>query len=720
MRCCRGWPSAEMTSGRAPRCRHARAGGSREAPRGPAVPHRPAALPRRHPPPRAAPRRVRAEPSRARAACRGSTRRRRSPCRGSSPSSPGATSPGGSSRSRPGSRPTASPGPRGRPWPIPACASSASRWPSWPPGTPYAAVDGCERVTVALRAAPRARRRGRGAGAGRAGPSRDGARQRAPPAAVQPGATWTAAFAGAAVRIRERFGHGRCSAVPLEPRGIVARLGGRSSHRLDRDPDPVRLSRRAGPSLRASGEPRAGDRAGHGRRLRPEDARDARGRRRGRARAGRRPARQVDGDAAREPRGRLPGAGGADGRWRRRPTPNGVLLGLRARLVSDAGAYHIYPLTQALEPLGTCAILPGPYRTPAYAYECLAVATNKPPLGAYRGVGMAFAAFAMERTLDLVADRLGVDPAEIRRRNLIPRDGYPFASAGGFVYDSGDLPRALEQALELSGYERLKQERDAARGHGRLQGVGLACYTEYTGMGSETYRRRGMVEVPGARGGAGGDARRCQRRLLRLLPVAGAGARDHDRPARGRPAGRAAGSRPGPPRGHADLAARDRHLREPGRHRSGRHGPARGRRRAGEGPRAGRVAARGPRGGPRPPRRRRDRPWRPRAPAAGGGAGAARSLAAGGRASPGPRAGPRGHAGVRPAGGRVLGRGSRGRGRGGRRDRPGFGPRLHRGRGLRAHRSIPRSWRARSTAPWRRASARRWARSSSTTGRASS
>ena len=176
---------------------------------------------------------------------------------------------------------------------------------------------------------------------------------------------------------------------------------------------------------------------------------------------------------------------------------SGVLLGLRARLLSDAGAYHIYPLTQALEPLGACAILPGPYRTPAYAYECVAVATNKPPLGAYRGVGMAFAAFAMERTIDLLADRLGVDPAEIRRRNLIPRDGYPFASAGGFVYDSGDLPTALEQALELAGYERLKQERDEARGHGRLLGVGLACYTEYTGMGSETYRRRGMVEVPG-------------------------------------------------------------------------------------------------------------------------------------------------------------------------------------------------------------------------------
>ena len=133
---------------------------------------------------------------------------------------------------------------------------------------------------------------------------------------------------------------------------------------------------------------------------------------------------------------------------------DGVLLGLRARIVSDAGAYHIHPLTQALEPFGTAAILPGPYRTPAYAYECMAIATNKPPLGAYRGVGMAFAAFVMERTLDLLADRLRLDPAEIRRRNLISRDAYPFTSAGGFVYDSGDLPKALEQALDLAGYDR--------------------------------------------------------------------------------------------------------------------------------------------------------------------------------------------------------------------------------------------------------------------------
>jgi carbon-monoxide dehydrogenase large subunit len=175
----------------------------------------------------------------------------------------------------------------------------------------------------------------------------------------------------------------------------------------------------------------------------------------------------------------------------------GVLLALRTRVVSDNGAYHIYPLTAALEPPGTASIIPGPYRTPAYAWEALAVATNKPPLGAYRGVGMTMGAFVMERTLDLLADRLGLDPAEIRRRNLISRDAYPFTSASGFVYDSGDYPKALEMALGLAGYDALKRERDAGRERGRFFGVGISCYTEYTGMGSATYRQRGMVEVPG-------------------------------------------------------------------------------------------------------------------------------------------------------------------------------------------------------------------------------
>jgi carbon-monoxide dehydrogenase large subunit len=175
----------------------------------------------------------------------------------------------------------------------------------------------------------------------------------------------------------------------------------------------------------------------------------------------------------------------------------GVLLALSARAISDGGAYHVYPLTGALEPLGSAGILPGPYRTPVYAYEAVTVATNKPPLGAYRGVGMTMGAFVMERLLDLVAERIGIDPVEIRRRNLIPREAYPFTSASGMTYDSGDYPRALEHVLAAVGYERLRRDQAAARAAGGLVGIGVACYTEYTGMGAEVFRRRGMPDVPG-------------------------------------------------------------------------------------------------------------------------------------------------------------------------------------------------------------------------------
>jgi len=361
--------------------------------------------------------------------------------------------------------------------------------------TAYAAVDGCERVTVNYDPLPAL------ADVDAALTPGAPVLHETAPGNVLVGGRFNrgdvdAAFARAAVRIRERFGHGRCAAVPLEARGIVARWedGDLTIWTGTQIPFVYRtaLARAFGlPESRVRViVPDTGGGFGQKMHVMPEDLAVA-----ALARAVARPVKWTEtrrenlqaASHAREGRMELEAAADADG----------VLLGLRARLLSDAGAYHIYPLTQALEPLGTAAILPGPYRTPAYAYEWMAVATNKPPLGAYRGVGMAFAAFAMERTLDLLADRLGMDPAEIRRRNLIPRDAYPFPSAGGFVYDSGDLPKALEQALDLAGYERLKQERDEARRHGRLLGVGLACYTEYTGMGSETYRRRGMVEVPG-------------------------------------------------------------------------------------------------------------------------------------------------------------------------------------------------------------------------------
>jgi carbon-monoxide dehydrogenase large subunit len=304
------------------------------------------------------------------------------------------------------------------------------------------------------------------------------------------------AFAAAAVVVRETFHHARLSASPLEPRGVIARWEGQALTLWTgtQVPHIVRAALAQAFGL-AEGQvrvivPDTGGGFGQKMHVMSEDLAVAAA-----ARRVNRPVKWTEtrrenlasASQAREARVEIEAATDA----------RGVVLGLRARIWSDAGAQHIYPLTASLEPMGTAGILPGPYRTPAYAYDVLAVATNKPPLGAYRGVGMTMGVFVMERALDICADRLGLDPAEIRRRNLIARDAYPFPSAAGFVYDSGDYPKALALALDLAGYERLVRERDAARRHGRLLGVGIACYTEYTGMGSETYRRRGMAHVAG-------------------------------------------------------------------------------------------------------------------------------------------------------------------------------------------------------------------------------
>jgi aerobic carbon-monoxide dehydrogenase large subunit len=304
------------------------------------------------------------------------------------------------------------------------------------------------------------------------------------------------AFAGAAVVLRERFTHGRCAAAPLEPRGVLADWDGETLTvwASTQIPSVLRSALAVSLALEESRvrvlAPDVGGGFGLKTHVFPEElAVAAIGRLVGR------PVKWVETRSeqlaaachAREQQMDVELA--ADGA--------GVVRGLRARVVSDAGAFHIHPLTGALEPLGSAAILPGPYRVEAYEQETLAVQTNKPPLGAYRGVGMTMGAFAMERLLDLLAERLALDPAEVRRRNFIPREAYPYVSASGLTYDSGDYPKALEQALALAGYEALRAEQQAARRAGRLLGVGLACYTEYTGMGSEVFRHRGMDDVRG-------------------------------------------------------------------------------------------------------------------------------------------------------------------------------------------------------------------------------
>jgi len=151
---------------------------------------------------------------------------------------------------------------------------------------------------------------------------------------------------------------------------------------------------------------------------------------------------------------------------------DGTLLGLRARLLADVGAYSIYPVTAALDPVTAAGILPGPYRILGYSYDAYAVATNKCPAGAYRGVGMTVGTFVRERIVDMVAARAGLDPAEVRRRNFIGADAFPFATASGLVLDSGDPTDAFDRLLRAAGYDELRADQRRA-GSATRRGIGL-------------------------------------------------------------------------------------------------------------------------------------------------------------------------------------------------------------------------------------------------------
>jgi aerobic carbon-monoxide dehydrogenase large subunit len=172
---------------------------------------------------------------------------------------------------------------------------------------------------------------------------------------------------------------------------------------------------------------------------------------------------------------------------------DGRILAIRATIFSCIGAYGIRPFGPLLDPLGTAGLIPGPYDIRDYEYSTYALATNQSPEGPYRGVGMVSAVLAHERLMDLTAAQLGLDPAEVRRINLVRPDQMPYRSVTGHPYESGDYPRALETALTAVDYRRARDEQRA----GRRIGIGLASYVEYTGAGSSTFVRRGMADIPG-------------------------------------------------------------------------------------------------------------------------------------------------------------------------------------------------------------------------------
>ena len=162
-------------------------------------------------------------------------------------------------------------------------------------------------------------------------------------------------------------------------------------------------------------------------------------------------------------------------------TRDGGIEALRARIVADLGAY-LYP-SSPTPPLNAALLITGVYAIPAAEVELLGVATTKAPTGPYRGAGRPEACYFVERMVDLVAGALELDPAEVRRRNFIRSDQFPYRTPLGWVYDSGDYPRALRDALRLVEYDRWRDEQRRVRMEGRFLGVGLAMYVERAGTG---------------------------------------------------------------------------------------------------------------------------------------------------------------------------------------------------------------------------------------------
>ncbi len=161
---------------------------------------------------------------------------------------------------------------------------------------------------------------------------------------------------------------------------------------------------------------------------------------------------------------------------------DGTILGLDVRSIANLGAY----LSTAAPGIPTWLfglMLSGPYRIPAIRCEVVGVLTNTAPVDAYRGAGRPEATYLLERMIDILARRLGIDPAEVRRRNFIEKDAFPYQTPTGVFYDSGDYLAAFEKALKKIGYEEFRRRQEEARRQGRLLGIGISSYVEICGLG---------------------------------------------------------------------------------------------------------------------------------------------------------------------------------------------------------------------------------------------
>ncbi len=160
---------------------------------------------------------------------------------------------------------------------------------------------------------------------------------------------------------------------------------------------------------------------------------------------------------------------------------DGTILGLRAKILADMGAYH--QLLTPLIPQLTALMLPGCYKIPAFDCEIVGVFTNKMSTDAYRGAGRPEAAYDIERLMDCAAGELKMDPAKFRSKNFPQPKEFPYTTAAGLTYDSANYQQSLKRALQLAGYDKLRARQAAGRKQGKYYGIGMSTYVEICAIG---------------------------------------------------------------------------------------------------------------------------------------------------------------------------------------------------------------------------------------------
>ena len=176
---------------------------------------------------------------------------------------------------------------------------------------------------------------------------------------------------------------------------------------------------------------------------------------------------------------------------------DGVLLGVDCEATVDSGAYSSYPFSACLEAAQVGSILPGPYKMQYYRCKTWSVATNKPPILPYRGVARTGVCYAIESVMDDIAEKSGLEPYEVRLRNLVRAEDMPFDNITNKHFDSGDYPESVKRAIAAINLSKWRERQGLGEADGRRIGLGLSIFCEQGAHGTSVYHGWGIPMVPG-------------------------------------------------------------------------------------------------------------------------------------------------------------------------------------------------------------------------------